>query len=411
MGEVRTPARQIVEAEIRAKGPITFARFMEIALYGEEGYYTKVVKAGADYATSPQVHPAFGALIAGWLFRAWCALGEPERFDVVEMGAGDGGLVEDVLGAACAPFVLRTFPPPAGETWISRAGRGENTDDLERFRDALRYKPFDIRPRGAVRGIDELSEMGSIVGCVISNELLDAFPTNVFTVRGGEVLECFVDVGDGGELVFVEGDVSSDEVTDRVGGMASMLPEGYRGEVNLGIVDWTAGVRRVLERGYVLTIDYGHEREMLYHPLRTEGSLRCYRGHMLGQNPFRDVGLQDITAHVDFAAVDGALRGVGFDQIAPLSSQRDFLFDLGIDAYIREVRKELAESSELEDVRRLRVELRGLNALVDVRGLGAFKVAQHGICAGTIDVSEPEGDPVFQRLAMGTRHLGMFPYD
>ena len=74
MPDASTPARQIVETEIRANGPITFARFMEIALYGEQGYYTSSVNAGADYATSPQMHPAFGALIAGYLFRAWQSL-------------------------------------------------------------------------------------------------------------------------------------------------------------------------------------------------------------------------------------------------------------------------------------------------------------------------------------------------
>ena len=99
MPEESTPARQIIEAEIRAKGPITFARFMEIALYGEHGYYTASVNAGADYATSPQMHPAFGSLIAGYLFKAWEALGEPGTFDAVELGAGNGGLVLDILDA------------------------------------------------------------------------------------------------------------------------------------------------------------------------------------------------------------------------------------------------------------------------------------------------------------------------
>ena len=391
MPEESTPARQIIESEIRAKGPITFARFMEIALYGEHGYYTASVNVGADYATSPQMHPAFGALIAGYLFKAWQALGEPATFDVVELGAGDGGLARDILDAVTK-----------GQ---------EREDQVERFGEALRYHAFDIRPRGSVRGIDELSELGSIVGCVISNELLDAFPAHIFTVRGGEVLECFVGIGSDGELAFVEDDVSSDEIVDRVGGIASMLPDGYRGEVNLGIGDWAAGVCSILERGYALTIDYGHERDTLYHPARIEGSLRCYRDHVLGQNPFRDVGLQDITAHVDFTAVEEALNRVGFESISDLKSQRDFLLDLGIDRYLRRVREALVSSRYGENECNRVNELRALNALVDTRGLGDFRVAQHRRCAPRFGLGGLEESPIFSLPRSSGRHLRRMPYD
>ncbi|MYF79418.1 MAG: hypothetical protein F4180_06015, partial [Chloroflexi bacterium] len=290
MPEESTPARQIIEAEIRAKGPITFARFMWIALYGEHGYYTASANAGADYATSPQMHPAFGALIAGYLFKTWEALGEPATFDVVELGAGDGGLALDILDTV-------------------ESGQG-NGDQVDRFGQALRYQAFDIRPRGNARGADEFRRMEPVVGCVISNELLDAFPAHMFTVRDGRVLECYVGLGDDGILVFVEGEVSDDEIVDRVGEYASILPEGYRGEVNLGISEWANSVAGLLKSGYVLTIYYGYERDTLYHSTRSEGSLRCYRDHVLGQNPFRDVGLQDITTQVEFTAVREDLRKV-----------------------------------------------------------------------------------------------------
>ena len=389
MPEETTPARQVVEAEIRSKGSISFARFMEIALYGEHGYYTASVTAGVDYATSPQMHPAFGALITGYLFKAWKALGEPETFDVVEIGAGDGGLARDILDAVARP----------------------HTDSVSRFASAIKYQAFDIRPRSPVRSNDELTGLHAITGCVISNELLDAFPTHIFTVREREVLECFVDVDPDSHLVFVEGEVSSAEISDRVGGIAAILPDGYRGEVNLGITDWASMVSLILERGYVLTIDYGHEREMLYHPSRPEGSLRYYRKHVLGQNPFRDVGLQDITSHVDFTAVDQALRRVGFDKISTLGTQREFLLDLGFGAYIHEVRRESVKASSAIGARRLAAEMRGLNALVDARGLGAFKVAQYALDASQINLEGLEASPVFQLPRPQFHHLSSLPYD
>ena len=385
MPEETTPARQIVEVEIRAKGPITFARFMEIALYGEHGYYTASVTAGADYATSPQMHPAFGALIAGYLFKAWQELGEPGAFDVVELGAGDGGLARDILDAV-------------------ESGK-DSGDQVELFGEALGYHAFDLQPRGDVRGVDDLRQLEAVVGCVISNELLDAFPAHVFTVRNGKVVECYVGLGDTGELEFIEGEVSNVDISDRVGGFASVVPEGYRGEVNLGIEAWTNSVARLLGRGYVLTIDYGNDRETLYHPARHEGSLRCYRAHVLGQNPFRDVGLHDMTTHVDFTAVDEALDAAGFESMGGLRTQRDLLFDLGIREYLQSVRKALVSGRHEGDVGQSLPVLRALNALVDTRGLGDFRVAQHRRCAQRIDLAGLESTPIFALPDLRAHHL------
>lgn len=383
MPEKSTPARQAIESEIRTHGPITFARFMEIALYGEHGYYTNSPNPSSDYATSPQMHPAFGALIAGWLFKAWEGLGEPEEFDVVEIGASDGGLAWDVIDAV--------------------EGHG--------FGDAIRYRAYDIVPRGETFGVDDLDSVKPIIGCVISNELLDAFPCHVFTIRRGRILESYVGLSDDGDLVFLDGEVSTREIENRVRPFLSSLPDGYRGEVNLGIVDWASTTVQILRRGYVLTIDYGYTRQDLYHPERCEGSLRCYRDHVIGQNPFRDVGLQDITAHVDFTAVDDALTKFGFEMKAPLLTQRDFLFDMGIGGYIRQVRHELAQPRSEQDSYQLVEELQSLNALVDSRGLGNFRVAQYGIDAKTMNSTGLESSPMFARPARSSRHLGYLPYD
>ena len=196
-----------------------------------------------------------------------------------------------------------------------------------------------------------------------------------------------------------------------MGEYASILSEGYRGEVNLGIDAWADTVAGLLKSGYVLTIDYGCERDVLYHPARYEGSLRCYRDHVLGQNPFRDIGLQDMTTHVDFTAVDEALNRVGFESMSELRSQRDFLFDLGVDLYLRKAREMLVSSRYGENEGDWDAELRAMNALVDTRGLGDFRVSQHRRCAPEIDLSELEMDPIFALPRLSKRHLGYLPYD
>ncbi len=381
-----TPAHRSIEAEIRAKGPITFARFMEIALYGEHGYYTSHITAGADYATSPQMHPAFGALIAGYLYKAWQTLNEPNPFHVIELGAGDGNLSKDILDTVA-------------------------TSTFDSFKQSLTYHPLDLHPRGSARPIDDLPESTPITGCIISNELLDAFPTHIFTIRNRKILELYVNTDENHQLHFIEDQPSTDEIPNRVDDLASTLPDGYRGEVNLRIQDWATKIKSLLKSGYVLTIDYGHDRDTLYHPTRREGSLRCYHNHVLGQNPFRHIGQQDITSHVDFTEIDKALLHVGFERIATLQAQRDFLFDLGFGQYSQRLRSAAVADRHRGDMNDWNQQLKSLNSLVDTRGLGNFRVAQHSINAPKIDLSALEDAPIFPLPSPQSHHLDHIPYD
>ncbi|HBJ30250.1 MAG TPA: hypothetical protein DDY93_02655, partial [Dehalococcoidia bacterium] len=156
--------QNLAETEIRrriaSEGRITFADFMETALYYPEGgYYTtqKVVGGAGDYFTSPAAHPAFGALLALQLERIWEVMGRPEPFHTVEMGAGDGLLARDLV---------------------------EFTKHLQpEFTRALEYLTTDRTTSG-------VAEMG-ITGCVISNELVDAFPVHRFRIDDGTLKEAF----------------------------------------------------------------------------------------------------------------------------------------------------------------------------------------------------------------------------
>ena len=338
-------------------GPITFEAFMEAALYDEHlGYYPSrrrqpgaaLVGTGGDYFTSPVTHPAFGALLALQLREMWHRLGSPGEFAVVEMGAGDGVLATDIN-----EYVEREMPD---------------------FAKAVRYVATDLAPPAGSESVVGTAEIPTgVTGCVISNELLDAHPVNRFIIQGGAVREIFVDYREGA-FVEVVGDVVEPEVEARALPFVQSLPDSYRGEVNLRLGYWSDSVSAALDRGYVITIDYGYDRPDLYAPTRTGGSLRCYYQHTLGQDPLRRIGRQDITAHVDFTAVDHTLLVNRFDRVGNIA-QSDFLTNLGIEDFLADVggrsaRKELSRP-EFEE------EAAGMGALIDPEGLGRFRVAVH----------------------------------
>jgi SAM-dependent MidA family methyltransferase len=183
------------------------------------------------------------------------------------------------------------------------------------------------------------------------------------------VQELFVGL-DGIRFVEVPGVPSVSEIEERVGPYASSLPDGFKGEVNAGIGRWARQVSRILARGFVLTVDYGHKRAALYSPERRNGTLRTYYRHTLGQDPFRRVGAQDMTTHVDFTAVDEALAAEGFDR-AWHTTQREFLLSLGLDSFIRRCHEACTTQSEADTNRA------GMLHLTKPEGMGAFRVAIH----------------------------------
>ena len=355
-----TPAYCEVAALIREGGPVTFAQFMQVALYGQHGYYTTPRDRRADYLTSPQTHPEFGACVARCLNLLWRKMGSPATFAVAELGAGDGSLMRDVLASVNA-----------------------TAGDANNFADALEYAAYDLNPADAevsdgIIAIDALDSASNEFQCVISNELLDSFPVHRFVIHGDELLELMVDIDATGMLREIEGEPMDAQVATRLGYPLDAYPDGYVGEVAFGISDWAANMDRVIERGYALTIDYGHPREALYHPERIGGTLRCYSQHVLGSNPFRFVGDQDITAHVDFTNLQQRFADHGFVSCAPLMSQADFLGLHGYNAALRIARRDLINARDASEVSALRQRLASLLALGDTRGLGGFLVAMHG---------------------------------
>ncbi len=339
-------------------GPITFQALMEAALYDRDhGYYPNTrrqsiatgIGTDGDYFTSPSAHPVFGALVALQLREMWQIMGSPHEFNVVEMGAGDGKLASDI-----SAYVENQLPD---------------------FAESMQYLATDLVPPttsdALVKGISALP--AGISGCVLSNELLDSHPVNRFIVAGGTVKEILIDYQDGAFKELVR-DITNPEIEARILPFLPSLPERYEGEVNLGLGYWADSVAATLSRGYLLTIDYGYDRPDLYSPTRNSGSLRCYYQHTLGQNPLHRIGKQDITAHVDFTAVDHMLAVNNFERYG-WTSQAKFLTNLGIEDFIGDVgiRSSNHEISRSE----LEEEMAGMGILIDPKGMGRFRVAVH----------------------------------
>ncbi len=334
-----------IHSLIREQGRITFADFMETALYYPDGgYYTNPEnRVGRDFYTAPSAHPAFGALIAVQLEQLWAAMDAPSPFYLIEVGAGTGVLARDIVA-----YSLELSPD---------------------FHRALEYVAVDYQP--SERAPDSVTwvkagglPLRDVEGCILSNELLDAFPVHRFAVQDGRLLEVYVTLRDG-ELVETLDEPSTPEIERRLTGLD--LPEGFRGEVNLGIDGWLDEVSRVLKRGLALTVDYGHTAADLYSTLRSRGTLRCYYGHTLTDDPYRHVGSQDITAHVDFTSLiasgeERGLAALGF------TTQRSFLYNLGF--------QQLLDSlSRMElDQRRRDANRMAILDLVKPGEMGDFKV-------------------------------------
>jgi SAM-dependent MidA family methyltransferase len=307
-----------IRARIAREGPITFRDFMEMALYDDRhGYYRTragVTGRGGDYVTSPEVHSMFGVMVGRQLREMWEFLDEPSRFDIVEQGAGRGLLARDIVAWA------RRHAPAFGA-----ALRYRIVEPARVLREAQERTLEDA-------GVDGVAWLGAmpdgIEGCVLSNELLDAFPVHRVVREGGVLREVHVGV-DAGRFVDVLGDPSTPEIAAYFDALGLLPGERCYAEVNLDAPKWIARVAASLTRGFVLTFDYGYEAEALYAPWRRDGTLLTFAGQVAGSDPYRRVGRQDITASVDFTTLRRAGEAAGLRTLG-YTDQASFLARVGI---------------------------------------------------------------------------------
>ena len=312
----KEPALALVRQEIERHGPMTFDRFVDLALYHPaHGYYSRRAPQRGregDYFTSMQV----GGLLPGIFADALSAMREalgPEQFSLVEIGAGGGEFLEALL-EAMAPGDRKGLRVWAVER--SASAREKIWRRLSRF------------PRcDAVASIDDIEWAGTLEGCVFSNEFFDALPFHRLKKVAGQWREIYAGL-ENGALVEIDGALSRPDLPALCGLDTVEIPDGSEVEARPQIPSLYDDIGARLNRGYMLTIDYGYPRPALERPDRNRGTWRCFFEHQMSERVFDHVGRQDITADVDFTQLAAAGRGVGLDDRL-FCSQGLFLSHIG----------------------------------------------------------------------------------
>lgn len=332
---------------------------MQICLYSRQGgfYATRARGIAAHFGTAPTSHAAFGALILRQLEQMWRLLDEPPVFHVIEVGCGDGALARSVAHAAA-----RSDPA------FARALTYVATDYQPHWVEASQPNLPKSAPGITMHRVrsEGLRAFDGIVGCILSNELIDNFPVHRFCMQDGKVREVYVTlIGD--ELTEVLDAPSTPRIERRLAALGVTLTDGHRGEVCLAMEDWVREIDRALTRGFVLTIDYGLLAHELYAPDRAQGALICYEAHVAESDPYRNPGRRDITCLVDVTSLRQLGENLGLTTVG-CTDQRDFLENLGFRSLVRAL-----DDRDVSDARAT-LERMALMALVDPEQYGDFKV-------------------------------------
>lgn len=303
----------LIRAEIRSDGPISFARFMEQALYAPGlGYYARGERAigpAGDFVTASDEGQHFGRCLARQLAEIDRLTGPLDPFRVVEFGAGRGWLARDILDHLAYEFPeLRAR---VGYEIVDRAS-------------AMREAASSLVPEAAV-GETLLRRSGS-AGCAIAVELFDALPVRRLRRRNGELVEIRVGLGASGELLEVEKPAGRELVSlaDRC---RAATTEGSEAEFAPTLSGELARMADAIDRGIIIIVDYGDVAERLY--TRRRGTLLAYHRQTTNEQYLSRVGLQDLTAHVNFTALEEAARSIGLELLGRTTQDR-FLIGNGI---------------------------------------------------------------------------------
>ena len=311
-----------------AGGWLSFERFMELALYAPGlGYYSAgsfKIGSGGDFVTAPEVSDLFSRCLA----RQCAQVLAVTHGEVLELGAGTGRMAATLLAELAAQDVLP----------LRYAILELSADLAARQRQRLAQLPAALRER--VVWLERLPER-PIRGVMLANEVADALPCRRFTCRGVQIAELGVALAPGAPSAAAIGfreaaAVADSELAQACAAMLAglpALPDGYTSEVCLRMTPWIASLGACLERGMLLLTDYGLPRRDYYHPQRASGTLRCHFKQRAHDDPFINVGVQDISAWVDFTRVAEAASAAGLG-VSGFATQAAFLLALGIERLV-----------------------------------------------------------------------------
>jgi SAM-dependent MidA family methyltransferase len=314
--------REALAKRLAEKGKLTFAEFMETALYHPTaGYYNRpsmTIGAGGDFYTSPMVHPIFGACVARQVKQMWSLLGSPDPFFVLEMGAGVGALAVDFLCEA-----------KRDEAFFS-AVRYHIVEQGVTLRGRQKVYAAEYGYEGKIEWFQSLDEVpGEQVGVIFSNELFDALPVHRLCKTEGGYVEFYIEA-DGDGYREVEGPVSDPALLNLVDEETKeLLQAGERFEVCPAAGEVIEAMGRLLTKGFVLTIDYGNLAPDVHLRHRKGTGVRAFWKQKLAE-PLERVGEQDLTADLDFSLLirrgeDAGLFEVGFTDQMHLLGGNGFL--------------------------------------------------------------------------------------
>jgi len=310
----------------KSNPPWNFATFMEVALYDSDlGYYTKLrQKLGkeGDFYTSNHVHPVFAETFGRFFLDIMTK--EDMEPSICEWGAGDGSFAYHVLSYIKSQnkdifqdmvyYIIESSPHHQSVL----------TKKLDTFKDKIRvFATFE----------EMIDERQSFQGILFSNELIDAFPVHIIEKYKDGLKEVLVDAIDD---EFVENLVicENESIKEWFNQYGPVLPDGHRIEVNLSMKRWLSNVSSWLDKGMIVTVDYGYHNDEFQRPERREGSIRGYRNHQMIKNPLKYPGNMDLTSHIQWDAYDQIAMSEGLAKIC-FERQDKFLLKAGLFTFLQ----------------------------------------------------------------------------
>jgi SAM-dependent MidA family methyltransferase len=307
---------------------ISFAEFMNLALYTPNlGYYSgNLPKFGeqGDFVTAPEISPLFSRCLARACIEKLSGL---DNSSILEFGAGSGIMAADLLLELEAQNCLPK------NYFILELSANLQTHQYK----TLQQKASHLFSKINIKWLQTLPET-AINGVILANEVLDAMPVNLFKIKQDNIEEFHVKI-ENNEFKWHIEKTKNKQLIQAIKNLNIEFPDNYISEINLALPTWLKAVVNVLNRGMILLIDYGFSRREYYHPQRNNGTLMCHYKHHAHDNPLIYVGLQDITAHVDFDTIIENAKCNNLE-VSEYTNQANFLMANGLEDMLLESKPE-----------------------------------------------------------------------